>query len=97
MRNLSRLILKMDEELTDVTLVFDGGLFTLYKDDKKSKAYNDREIKTVLGKIDATALDLPNSQKRDLERMITYVKSPSTASQIDISADSKELEKLRLS
>lgn len=95
MRNLSRLILKLDESLTDLTLVYDGGVFSLYKEDKKSKAYNDREIKTILSKIDATALDLPSSQKRDIERMITTAKV-SSGNQVDLSANATEVEKLRL-
>lgn len=89
------MILKMDESLTDITLVFDGGVFTIYKDDKKSKPYNDREIKTVLDKLDATALDFPSSSKRDIEKMIIQSKLPSTGNQVDLSANSSEVDKLR--
>lgn len=95
MRNLSRLILKADESLTDLTLVYDGGVFSLFNGEKKSKAYNDKEIKTVLSKIDATALDLPASQKRDIEKMITVAKV-SSDKQVDLSADATEVEKLKL-
>lgn len=95
MRNLSRLILKLDESLIELTLVYDGGVFSLYQDDKKSKGYNDREIKTLLSKIDATALDFSSSQKRDIDKMISVAKG-SSSNQVDLSANSTEVVKLRL-
>lgn len=96
MRNLSRLILKMDEALTDITLVFDGGVFTIYRDDKKSKDYSEKEIKSILSSMKVTALDLPSSIKQDIDKIISQAKS-STGKQIDLSADSGEVDKLRLS
>jgi DNA-directed RNA polymerase subunit H (RpoH/RPB5) len=96
MRNLSRLILKMDEALTDITLVFDGGVFSIYRDDKKSKDYSEKEIKSILSSMKVTALDLPSSIKQDIDKIISQAKS-STGKQIDLSADSGEVDKLRLS
>lgn len=96
MRNLSRLILKLDENLTELTLVYDSGVFSLYSEDKKSKTYNEREIKAILAKIDATALDFQTPYKRDVERMVTTAKTSPTK-QVDISGDEKEVKKLRLS
>jgi hypothetical protein len=96
MRNLSRLILKMDEALTDITLVFDGGVFSIYQDDKKSKDYSEKEIKSILSSMKVTALDLPSSIKQDIDKIISQAKS-STGKQIDLSADSGEVDKLRLS
>jgi len=96
MRNLSRLILKMDEALTDITLVFDGGVFSIYRDDKKSKDYSEKEIKSILSSMKVTALDLPSSIKQDIDKIISQAKS-STGKQIDLSAESGEVDKLRLS
>lgn len=96
MRNLSRLILKMDEALTDITLVFDGGVFSIYQDDKKSKDYSEKEIKSILSSMKVTALDLPSSIKQDIDKIISQAKS-STGKQIDLSADSGVVDKLRLS
>jgi hypothetical protein len=96
MRNLSRLILKMDEALTDITLVFDGGVFSIYQDDKKSKDYSEKEIKSILSSMKVTALDLPSSIKQDIDKIISQAKS-STGKQIDLSADSGEVDRLRLS
>jgi hypothetical protein len=96
MRNLSRLILKMDESLTDITLVFDGGVFSIYQDDKKSKNYSEKEIKSILSSMKVTALDLPSSIKQDIDKIISQAKS-STEKQIDLSAESGEVDKLRLS
>jgi len=84
MRNLSRLILKMDEALTDITLVFDVGVFSIYQDDKKSKDYSEKEIKSILSSMKVTALDLPSSIKQDIDKIISQAKS-STGKQIDLS------------
>jgi len=86
----------MDEALTDITLVFDGGVFSIYQDDKKSKDYSEKEIKSILSSMKVTALDLPSSIKQDIDKIISQAKS-STGKQIDLSADSGEVDKLRLS
>jgi hypothetical protein len=96
-RNLSRLILKLDENLTDITLVYDGGVFTLFNGDKKTPGHNEKEIKTILQRLDAVALDLPTRSKKDVDAMVSFVKNPSTSSQIDLAAPVKELSKFKFS
>lgn len=97
MKNLSRLLLSLDERLIGITLVYLDNNFALFMDDKKSKNFSEREILSLLGTLNTTAVDLPTNQKKNPKDIISAVKGSKFDNSLELSVESTQLKDIKFS